>query len=168
MTDPMTVKKPKSGTLAALAIGTMIAVTGCASNQGAREYKASEVGQISRVEEAVIVSSEPVTIEGREGYLGAVTGAVIGGIAGSQIGGDDASKTVGGVGGAVGGGVIGREIEKAATRKPGFRYTVKLLDDGELITIVQGGDVAMANGTPVYVQYGERARVIPRDVSVGY
>jgi len=26
----------------------------------------------------------------------------------------------------------------------------------------------MANGTPVYIQYGERARVVPRDVGLGY
>lgn len=152
---------------AALFAGAALAVTGCASNQGARDYKTSEVGQITRVEEGVIVSSEPVNIEGREGVIGAVTGAVIGGIAGSQIGGDDASRTVGGVAGAVGGGVIGREIEKSATKKAGFRYTVRM-NDGELITIVQGGDVAMANGTPVYVQYGQRARVVPRNTDVGY
>ncbi len=164
---PSTSSRLLRNTAVALVAGAALAVTGCASNQGARDYKTSEVGQITRVEEGTIVSSEAITIEGREGVMGAVAGAVIGGIAGSQVGGGDASKTVGGVAGAVGGGVIGREIEKSATKKPGFRYTVRMTD-GELITIVQGGDVAMANGTPVYVQYGQRARVVPRNSDLAY
>ena len=156
------------GLYAAIALGALTALGGCASNQGARDYSRSEVGQVTRVDEGVVISSEPVTIEGRDGYLGAATGAVIGGIAGSTVGGGDEERAIAGVIGAVGGGIAGRQIEKGATTKPGFRYTVRLARTDELITIVQGGDVAMANGTPVYVQYGERARVIPRDVSVGY
>lgn len=157
-----------AGVYAALAMGALLTVGGCASNQGARDYSRAEVGQVARVDEGTVISSEPVTIEGREGILGAATGAVIGGIAGSQIGGGDDEQAIAGVIGAVGGGIAGRQIEKSATTKPGFRYTVRLARTGELITIVQGGDVAMPNGTPVYVQYGERARVVPRDVNIGY
>ena len=154
--------------LAAVALGAGLALTGCASGLGSRDYERAEVGQVNRVEEGVIVAAEPVTIEGGSGALGAATGAVIGGIAGAQIGGDDASNAVGGVIGAVGGGIAGREIDKRANTKPGFRYTVRLRNSGDLVTIVQGGDIAMSNGTAVYVQYGDRARVIPQNANLSY
>jgi outer membrane lipoprotein SlyB len=72
-----------------------------------------------------------------------------------------------GVVGAVAGGIAGNAIGKNATKQPGFAYTVRLRS-GELITITQGGDIAIANGTPVLVEYGARARVIPQGASIGY
>ena len=168
MSAQTVITRKKPALFTAVAMGALLAISGCASNQGARDYKSSEVGQVTRIDEGTIVSAEPIMIEGREGYLGAATGAVIGGIAGSQIGGGDDEKAIAGVIGAVGGGIAGRQVEKSATKKPGYRYTIRLTKSGELITIVQGGDVAMANGTPVYIQYGERARVVPRDVGLGY
>ena len=152
----------------AVALGAGLVASGCASNQGARSYKQSEVGQVTRVEEATVISSEPITIEGGEGLLGAATGAVVGGIAGSTVGGGDEERAIAGVIGAVAGGIAGKKIDESVNKRAGYRYTVRLQDTGDLITIVQGGDVAMANGTPVYVQYGARARIVPRDVSVGY
>ena len=63
---------------AALALGLSATLAaGCASSQGGNVYKSGEVGQVERSEEGVIVSSRAVTIQGREGYLGAVTGAVM-------------------------------------------------------------------------------------------
>ena len=65
------------------------------------------------------------------------------------------------------GGVLGNAVGNAATEKQGYAYTVRLTS-GELVTITQGGDVAIANGTPVLVEYGARARVIPQYASAGY
>ena len=94
MSAQTVITRKKPALFTAVAMGALLAISGCASNQGARDYKSSEVGQVTRIDEGTIVSAEPIMIEGREGYLGAATGAVIGGIAGSQIGGGDDEKAI--------------------------------------------------------------------------
>ena len=159
--------RPQKAFAAAFAAMTM-ALAGCASGLGANDYERGQIGQVSRVEEAVIVSSRAITIEGRDGYVGGATGAVVGGVAGSQIGGSDEDRAIAGVLGAVAGAVIGSQIENSTTTKPGFAYTVRIAETGELVTITQGGDIAMANGTPVFIEYGERPRIVPQAANVGY
>jgi outer membrane lipoprotein SlyB len=160
--------RPQKAFAAAFAALTMV-LAGCASGLGANSYERGAVGAVSRVDEGVIVASRAIVIEGSNtgSTVGTATGAVVGGIAGSQIGGGRDERAIAGVVGAVAGGVLGNAIGNASTRKPGFAYTVRLRS-GELITITQGGDIAIANGTPVLVEYGERARVIPQNASIGY
>jgi outer membrane lipoprotein SlyB len=147
-----------------LAVALVMGLAGCASGLGANDYERGQVGSVSRVEEGVVLAARAIMIEGREGVLGAAAGATIGGIAGSEMGGGDKAQTAGAVVGAVAGGVLGRQIERGATRKPGFAYTVRL-KSGQLVTVTQGGDVAIAVGAPVFVEYGARARVIPQTTS---
>ncbi len=138
------------------------ALTGCASDIGANSYERAAVGSIARVEEGTVVSSRAVMVEGGKSWIGPAVGAVLGGALGSTIGEGDAARTVGVVGGAAAGGYAGSKIEQSVSRKPGYAYTVRLKKTGEMITIVQGGDIAIANGSAVYVEYGERPRVVPR------
>jgi outer membrane lipoprotein SlyB len=157
--------KPFAAAFAALAL----ALAGCASGLGANTYERAAVGTVARVDEGTVVASRSIVIEGSKtsSTVGTAAGAAIGGIAGSEIGGGRKANTAGAVVGAVAGGVIGNAIGNAATRQPGFAYTVRLRS-GELVTITQGGDLPIANGTPVLVEYGERARVIPQNISIGY
>ena len=157
--------RPQKSFAAAFIVLTL-ALAGCASGLGANSYERGHVGAVARVDEGVIVASRPIVIEG-SGNLGAATGAALGGLAGSQIGGGRTSNTAGAIVGAVAGGVIGDSVGKSANRQSGFAYTVRLRS-GELISITQGGDYAISNGTPVLVEYGQRARVIPQNVSIGY
>ncbi len=162
------VAKPQKAFAAAFAVLTL-ALAGCASGLGANDYERGTVGAISRVDEGTVVASRSIVIEGSNtgSSVGTATGAVVGGIAGSQVGGGRDEQAIAGVIGAVAGGVIGNAVGKNATKKPGYAYTIRLRS-GELITITQGGDIAIANGTPVLVEYGDRARVIPQNASIGY
>ncbi len=157
--------KPFAAAFAALAL----ALAGCATGLGANSYERSQVGMVSRVEEGTVVASRSIVIEGsRSGAsVGTLTGAALGGLAGGQVGGGRAANTAGAIVGAVAGGAIGNAVGNSATQKSGFAYTVRLRS-GELVTITQGGDLAIANGTPVLVEYGERARVIPQNASIAY
>jgi outer membrane lipoprotein SlyB len=157
--------KPNKAFAAAFA-ALALALAGCASGLGANSYERGQVGTVARVEEGTVVASRAIVIEGSQTgqTVGTATGAVIGGVAGSQIGGGSDERAIAGVIGAVGGGIIGNAIGKNATKQPGFAYTVRLRS-GELVTITQGGDIAIANGTPVLVEYGARARVIPQNIS---
>lgn len=146
----------------AAGLGGLIALSGCAGSYGATERTASGVGQTATVREGVVISSEAVTIRPDQNMLGAVTGAVIGGVIGSQIGGGSEERTVGGVVGAVGGGVIGNEVSKAANTRQGIAYIIDF-GNGKIQEIVQGADIVIAPGTPVYVSFGmDRVRVWPK------
>jgi outer membrane lipoprotein SlyB len=167
LSSPTSLKpsKPFAAAFAALAL----ALAGCASGLGANTYERGSVGTVARVDEGTVVASRSIMIEGSQtsSTIGTAAGAAIGGVAGSQVGGGREENAIGAVVGAVAGGVIGNAIGNSATRQNGFAYTVRLRS-GELVSITQGGDLPIANGTPVLVEYGARARVIPQNISIGY
>jgi outer membrane lipoprotein SlyB len=151
-------QKPQKAYAAAFAALAMT-LAGCATGLGANSYERGSVGTVSRVDEGTIVASRSIVIEGSQ------TGGMLGGATGAAVGGGSDERAIGGVIGAVAGGVLGNTVGNMSTRKPGFAYTVRLRS-GELVTITQGGDLAIANGTPVLVEYGDRARVIPQNISI--
>lgn len=164
------VSSPKPQKAFAMAFAALaLALAGCASGLGANTYERGSVGAVSRVDEGRVVASRAIVIEGSEksGGVGTVAGAVIGGMVGHQFGGGSDERAIGAAVGAVGGAVAGNAIGKGATQSHGYAYTIRLAS-GELVTITQGGDIAIANGTPVLVEYGARARVIPQNASIGY
>jgi len=55
----------------------------------------------------------------------------------------------------------------AATAETGFAYTIKLRT-GELVSVSQPSAYEIHAGTPVVIEYGQRARVIPQNASIGY
>jgi outer membrane lipoprotein SlyB len=151
----------RKGAAAAVALGLVTALGACASGVGAGDYARSSVGQINRVDEGVVLRVRPVRIEGTRTIIGPAAGAAVGGVAGSTIGGGDEERAIGAIAGAVLGGLAGAAAEQGLTRRQGFAYTVRL-QDGEVVNIVQGADMYIEPGTPVYIEYGDRARVIPR------
>lgn len=154
--------KPQKSFAAAFAV-LALALAGCASGIGANNYSRSSVGQVARVEEGTVVASRPITIDGsKEGKgVGTLAGAALGGIAGGQVGGGRAANTAGAIVGAVAGGLVGNAVGNSATSSTGFSYTIRLRS-GELVNIAQQGNAAIVDGTPVLIEYGERARVIPQ------
>ncbi len=154
--------------LGVTALSSALLLGACASDLGAGSYSRSSVGQISRSDSGVIMSSRPIRIEGTKSGVGTVGGAAIGGLAGSELGGDNTGRAVGAIVGAIAGGLLGSAVEKSATESQGFSYSIRLDRDGEYISIAQaGGDYPIPNGTPVWVEYGERTRVIPK-AQAGY
>lgn len=140
------------------------ALAGCASSLGPNTYERGSVGMVSRVEEGTVVNVRPIRIEGsqKSAGVGTLAGAAIGGLAGSELGGGDKAKTAGAIGGAILGGVVGNAIGNAATATDGFAYTIRLRN-GELVSISQAGAQPIPEGSPVLIEYGERARVIPQN-----
>jgi outer membrane lipoprotein SlyB len=161
----LTALKPQKSFAMAFAVFAL-ALAGCASGLGSNSYERAEVGAMARVDEGVVVGSRAVTIEGsRQGSsLGTVAGAVIGGMVGHQFGGGSDERAIGAAVGAVGGAVAGNAIGKSATEHQGYAYTVRL-KSGELVSVVQGGDMLIPNGAPVLIERGERVRVIPQGAS---
>jgi outer membrane lipoprotein SlyB len=159
------VAKPQKAFAVAFAV-LATALAGCASGLGANNYDRGSVGMVARVEEGTVVGVRPIKIDGSEksSGVGTLAGAALGGLAGSELGGGSKDNTAGAIGGAILGGVIGNAVGNAATAQDGFAYTIRLRN-GELVSIAQAGAAPIPAGTPVIIEYGERARVIPQNAS---
>ena len=134
----------------AMLIAAMIALGGCASGVGGKDYSRDQTRSVQEVQMGVVESVREVNIEGTKTPIGAGAGAVVGGVAGSTVGGGKGS-VVGTAVGAVLGGLGGAAAEEAITRQKGLEITVKL-DSGRMIAITQAADETF--------QVGDRVRVL--------
>ena len=136
---------------AALA-ASVIALVGCASGTGGKDYSRTQTRATQEVQMGIVESVREVNIEGTKTPIGAGAGAVVGGVAGSTVGGGRGS-IVGATVGAVLGGLGGAAAEEAVTRQKGVEITVKL-DSGRLIAITQAADEEFRVGDRVRVLSG--------------
>jgi len=137
----------------------------CTANLDTNRYDTSATGKINSVQEGVVINARPVRIATENGGVGSLAGSVAGGAAGSMIGGNTAVNVIGAVGGAVLGGMIGAKAQEGLSAQNGMEYIVKL-NSGKAITLTQGNNEVFSVGQKVYVldaEYGDRARIIPRD-----
>jgi outer membrane lipoprotein SlyB len=164
----LAIAKPHKAFAAAFVV-LATALAGCASGLGANTYDPYQVGRVARVEEGMIVGVRPISIEAnsQSSKVGTLAGAALGGLAGSELGGGSKANAAGAIGGALLGGLAGNAIGKSAGAQTGFAYTIRL-PSGELVSVAQAGEFAMPSGTPVLIEYGERARVIPQHSGYGY
>lgn len=145
--------------LAILASGSLAA---CAEDIGPQAYPAYAVGSVARVDEGVIVASNPIQFRGGpENGAGTVLGGVTGGVIGSQFGGRGGDRALFGVLGAIGGAVAGNAIARSANDRPGVNYVIRLRRGGRQIQVAQADAYPIPTGTHVYVSYGDRVRVQP-------
>ncbi len=144
-------QKIRTSTVAAIAVALAF-ITGCANNDYAGTTYSREHARAGHtVFLATIVSVDTVTIQGTEGVLGGIGGAVLGGVIGNTIGGGS-GKTVATAAGAIGGALAGSQIEGAVTKKTAIEITVKY-ENGTAEAIVQ------QPGTDIF-QVGQAVRVI--------
>ena len=115
--------------------------------------------RLSQVQDATVLSSRPVVVDGSQSGIGGVAGGVTGAIAGGSVGGRREGQVVG-VLGAVAGAVIGNAIERSTTREEALEIIVQLRN-GERRAIIQAkGAEAFNSGDPVVlVTTGGKTRV---------
>ena len=115
--------------------------------------------RLSQVQDATVLSSRPVTVDGSQSGIGGAAGGITGAIAGSSVGGRRESAVVGVIG-AVAGAVIGNAVERSATREDALEIIVQLRN-GERRAIIQAkGAEAFNSGDPVVlVTTGGKTRV---------
>ena len=144
----------------ALILPLMMTTTACTDNIGADYYNTSAAGQVSQAVRGTVVAVRPVVVSDGDGQFGKLAGAAAGGVAGSMIGGSDAVHILGAIGGAVIGGIAGDAAQEGLSRQQGYEYTIQL-DNGNLVSLVQGKDVVLNVGQKCLVLYGNRSRVVP-------
>jgi outer membrane lipoprotein SlyB len=122
---------------------------GCASSLSGDVYSRDEARKLQTFHEGEVVMVREVQVEGTRSGLGVIAGGILGAALGSTIGGGS-GQTVATAVGAVAGGAAGGVAEEAATRQAGLEITVKL-DNGDVVSIVQGADRQYEEGDRVNV-----------------
>jgi outer membrane lipoprotein SlyB len=147
-----------------LLVLSAMCLVSCARQISSDVYASGQVGEVSTTYPGVIQSVREVTVQQgdqlEDNGLGIVGGGVAGGVIGSAVGkGNFAPTAIGAVAGAV----SGAFIEKKLKTQSALEYVVQL-DNGGLLTVVQGKDQVFGIGQPVYVIVSQsgRSRITPR------
>lgn len=143
-----------------LLIATMVAALAACSTTSPDVIQRGDAQRLSQVQDATVLSSRPVTVDGSQSGAGAVTGAVVGGVAGGSVGGHREGLVVG-VLGAVAGAALGNAVERGVTKEQAVEILLQLRN-GERRAIVQAqGNENWVSGEPVIiVTTGGKARVV--------
>lgn len=141
-----------------LTLVAALALTAC-STTSPDVVQRGDAQRLSQVQDATVLSTRPVTVDGSQSGIGGVAGGVTGAIAGSSVGGRREGQ-VAGVLGAVAGAVIGNAIERSATREEALEIIVQLRN-GERRAIIQakGGESFNSGDPVVLVTTGGKTRV---------
>jgi outer membrane lipoprotein SlyB len=144
--------------MTSLTLAAALALTAC-STTSPDVVQRGDAQRLSQVQDATVLSSRPVVVDGSQSGIGGVAGGVTGAIAGSSVGGRREGQVVG-VLGAVAGAVIGNAIERSATREDALEIIVQLRN-GERRSIVQAkGNESFNAGDPVVlVTTGGKTRI---------
>jgi outer membrane lipoprotein SlyB len=143
-----------------LSLTILIAATLAACTTSSPDVIRREDAQrLSTVQDAVVLSVRPVTVDGNQSGIGGAAGALVGGVAGSSVGGRRESAIVG-VLGAVAGAVVGNAVERAGTKEDAYEILVQLRN-GERRSIVQakGKEALEAGDAVILINTGGKVRV---------
>ena len=126
------------------ALIAMMFLSGCASIES-QDYRFGQARTVaSKTFTGQVLEARSVKVQGRPGAAGAGIGGLLGGMA---AGFGSGSGSIGAAG-AVIGAILGAGAEVASTSQEGVEATI-LLDDGSLITVVQGSSEKFSPGDRV-------------------
>jgi outer membrane lipoprotein SlyB len=150
--------------VAVVAVASM-ALASCARQISPGVYTGEHVGEVRETYLGTLQSARVVTVQEDElledNRTGGLLGGVAGGAAASRVG-QGTGKAVAIAGGALAGAALGALAERSVKRQDAMEYIVRL-DDGALLTVVQGMQPPIGIGQRVYVQESARgrSRVLP-------
>lgn len=147
--------------LSNLSLALMVAFTlGACANSNPDVIQRGDTQRLSQVQDGIVLSVRPVTVEGNQSGMGAAVGGVVGGISGGNAGGRSTGGAIAGVLGAVAGAVVGNAVERFGTQEAAVELLIQI-KSGERRAIVQAkGDEVLAPGDAVIlVTTGGKVRV---------
>jgi len=142
----------------------IVLLASCSTNDGPT-YSAKNIGQVSQVQTATILSIEKIHIKGTS-ETGERVGGLAGGFAGGFAGGGSVlTHIAGAVGGAVIGGIAGGVTQDAITSDTAYQFIVQE-NDSKPIAVLQTDDNDLKVGDKVTILYsGNSTRIIPMNTS---
>lgn len=116
--------------------------------------------RMAQVQDGVLLSIRPVTVDGSQSGVGAAVGGVTGAVAGASRGGSSAESNVIGLLVGVAGAAAGNAIERMATREEANELLIQL-KGGERRAIIQakGGETLVPGDAVIIVTTGGKVRV---------
>lgn len=141
-----------------IAAASLAVLAGC-STTSPDVVQRGDAQRLSTVQDAVVLSTRPVVVDGTQSGIGGTAGGIAGGVAGASVGGRREAVVVG-VLGAVVGGVIGNAVERGATREEAVELLLQL-KNGERRAIVQakGSETLNPGDSVIIVTTGGKVRV---------
>ena len=139
-------------------------MSSCGRYISSENYTASQVGEASMTHRGVVIGMREVTVQNADKLGDNATGAVAGGVAGGVLGNALGHKSgVATAAGALAGAVGGAFLENRLSSQQAYEYQVEI-ENGQILTVVQGKEERLYVGQPVYVigSWQGRSRVIPR------
>lgn len=118
--------------LGAVAIATIGLTAGCVNAVKPYEYSRAEAGQLVRVEAGTIISATPVVLSSWVPF----------GLGPANVG------------------RLGRE--RVSTARRGMSFVVRVDRNNEMLSVTQADDIGLPVGTQVWIQYGDRIRLLPK------
>lgn len=152
-------------TLAAILAAASMTLASCARQISPGVYEGRNVGTVTETYTGTVQSARYVVVQEDEmlqdNWLGGAIGGAAGGLAASELG-QGKGKVAATAGGALAGAALGALAQRGLQRQNAIEYIVRM-DDGQLMTIVQGTEPQIPQGRRVYVQSGSdgTARVLP-------
>ena len=128
-------------------------------------YEGRSVGTAVETYTGTVQSARLVVVQEDEllqqNTIGGAVGGLTGGMLGAQVG-EGWGKAAATAGGALAGAALGALAQRGAQRQNGMEYIVRM-DNGQLMTVVQGVQPQIPIGRRVYVEVGSNgtARVLP-------
>lgn len=151
--------------LVAILAAASMTVASCARQISPGVYEGRTVGSAATTYTGTVQSARSVIVQEDEllqqNTVGGAIGGVAGGMLGNQVGGGW-GKIAATAGGALAGATLGAMAQRGMQRQRAMEYIVRL-DNGQLMTVVQGEQPQIPIGRRVYVQTGVEggARVLP-------
>jgi outer membrane lipoprotein SlyB len=143
----------------ALVIAAIATLTACASSSP-DTIRRSDTQTLSQVQDGVVLSVRPVTVEGSQSGVGGVVGGVVGAIAGSAGSSVQREQNVLGLLGAVAGAAAGNAMERIGTKEEAVEIIVQLKDgDRRAIVQAKGGETLLAGDKVILVTSAGKVRV---------
>lgn len=144
----------------------VVMLASCAREISSDVYAADNIGEVAQTFEGTICNARLVKVQEfdrPEGSgVGALGGGVAGGVAGANVG-KGTGQVAAVAGGALAGIIGGTMLERKIRSQKGMEYIVQL-DNGDLVTVVQGKCPALEKGQRVFVMVSceGRSRIIPK------
>lgn len=116
--------------------------------------------RLAQVQDGVLLSIRPVTVDGSQSGVGATVGGVTGAVAGASRGGSSAESNVIGLLVGVAGAAAGNAIERMTTREEANELLIQL-KGGERRAIIQakGSEALVPGDAVIIVTTGGKVRV---------
>ena len=139
---------------------SMVAVLAACASSSPDVVQRGDAQRMAKVEDGVILSLRPVTVDGSQSGVGAAVGGVVGAIGGYGGSGVQREGQVLGVLAGVAGAAAGNAIERFSTKEDALELLVQL-KGGERRAIVQakGSEKLEAGDAVIIVTTGNKVRV---------